>query len=94
MTHIPCARLVKAGAQWYHTDDHHTTSLSKASLGRFMYEVLKVGAQIGTVWPFALYPRSSVYFTVFMTPEMKSTLESLMPDIKFKDPPKAHVNGS
>jgi hypothetical protein len=79
--------------KWYHTDDHATPTLTKASLGEFMFEVLSVGGKIGEVWPFnPRYPRSSVYFTVQLTEQMKETLETKFKRVKFKNPPKINLN--
>lgn len=69
--------LEKQGATWWHTEDYHSPNLSKASLGEFFFEVLKIGAEIGTVWVFnRQYNRSVVYITIFMTEDMKKELES------------------
>lgn len=69
--------LEKQGATWWHTQDYHSPNLSKASLGEFFFEVIKVGAEIGSVWAFNRhYNRSAVYITVFMTEDMKKELES------------------
>jgi hypothetical protein len=69
--------LEKQGATWWHTQDYHSPNLSKASLGEFFFEVIKVGAEIGTVWAFNRnFNRSAVYITVFMTEDMKNELES------------------
>lgn len=69
--------LERQGATWWHTKDYHSPNLSKASLGEFFFEVLKIGAEIGTVWVFNRhYNRSSVYITIFMTEDMKKELES------------------
>ena len=69
--------LERQGATWWHTEDYHSPNLSKASLGEFFFEVLKIAAEIGTVWVFNRhYNRSSVYITIFMTEDMKKELES------------------
>lgn len=69
--------LERQGATWWHTEDYHSPNLSKASLGEFFFEVLKIGAEIGTVWVFNRhYNRSGVYITIFMTEDMKKELES------------------
>ncbi len=85
--------ILKAnGAKWYHSDDHYSPNLSKASLGNFFYEALRIGAQIGEIWPFVPhYVRSPVYVSIFMTEEMKNYLEQNT-KFKFRDPPKIHLN--
>ena len=90
---IESPRLKAAGARWFHTSDYFSPNLSKASLGRFVYEVLKVGAEIGQIWPFnPSFDRSAVYFTVFMTESQKNELEvRFAGKIKFVDPPKVHL---
>lgn len=84
--------LKKQGARWFHSDDHNSPSLSKAALGEFLYSTIKSGAQIGTVW--LMKPKwetkGTVYFTVFMTEEMKQIIESET-RFKFRDPPMAGV---
>lgn len=61
--------------------------MSKASLGEFFFEVIRAGAQIGTVWPFnPKYDRSPVYVTVYMTEEMKDSIEART-KYRFRDPP-------
>jgi len=88
----PPILLQRAGGRWYHSDDYHSPNLSKASLGSFMVSVLSAGGFIGQVWPFSpKYPRSSVYFTVFMTPEMKDKIEAET-KFKFKNPPVITLN--
>lgn len=80
--------LKRKGARWFHSDDHGSPSLSKAGLGEFLYSTLKSGAQVGTVW--LMKPKwetkGNVYFTVFMTEEMKLKIESET-RFKFRDPP-------
>ena len=85
-------RLKTKGAVWYHTDDYASPSLSKASLGLFLYEVLKEGAQIGNIYAFNHnYDRSPVYFSIYMTEDMKNNIESRT-KFKFKLPPKININ--
>lgn len=80
-------RLKAKGARWFHTDDHHSPRMSKASLGEFFYEAIKAGVQIGTIWPFnPQYDRSPVYITVYMTEEMKALLEERT-KYRFRDSP-------
>lgn len=89
---MPSIQLQNKGGRWYHSDDYTSPTLTKASLGSFLYEVLSVGGEIGTIWPFnPRYKRSSVYFTVFMTPEMKADIESRT-RFRFRDPPKISLN--
>jgi hypothetical protein len=84
--------LEKQGATWWHTEDYHSPNLSKASLGEFFFEVLKVGAEIGTVWVFNRhYNRSSVHITVFMTEAMKNELETKF-RYRFIPPPTITLN--
>lgn len=79
--------LKKQGATWWHTEDYNSPNLSRASLGEFFFEVLKIGAEIGTVWVFNRnFNRSSVYITVFMTESMKNELETKF-RYKFVPPP-------
>ena len=84
--------LEKQGATWWHTEDFKSPNLSKASLGEFFYEVLKIGGEIGSVWAFNRhYNRSSVYITVLMTEDMKNELETKF-RYRFKPPPKITLN--
>lgn len=85
--------LLKAqGARWWHTDDHSSPSLSKASLGAFFFVALRAGAQIGEIWAFNRnHPRSPVYVTVFMTQAQKEAIESATP-VRFRPPPKISLN--
>lgn len=85
-------QLKRMGATWWHSDDYHSPTLTKASLGSFFYEVLKEGAYIGEIWPFSpQYDRSSVYISVLMTEEMKNNIEART-KFKFRVPPKVHLN--
>ena len=80
--------LKKKGARWFHTDDHHSPSLSKSALGIFFNATISTGAQIGMVslhkaeWE----SRGTVYVTVFMTEEMRTKIEGLT-KFRFRDPP-------
>lgn len=75
---------LRANGKWFHSDDQ----LSKASLGEFFHNVLKVGAYVGEIWVFnRQYNRSGVYVSVFMTPEMKDEIEKTT-KFRFRDPPK------
>lgn len=77
---------------YWHTEDSHSPTLSKASLGDFFYTVLSEGAEISSVWPFASkYPRSSVFVVIKATAEQKQKIEDKT-KFKFKPPPKIHVN--
>lgn len=88
---IENVKLKQKGAKWWHTEDHASPNLTKTSLGLFFYHVLKVGAQIGSIWPFnPKYDKSSVFITVFMTDEMMIKLENET-KFRFKPPPKVHV---
>lgn len=80
------------GAQWWHTHDHHSPNLTKASLGTFFNAVLSEGAQIGEVWTMnPNYPRSIVLVTVFATREMIDNIESKT-KFRFREPPKVSLN--
>lgn len=84
--------LKSQGATWWHTEDFNSPNLSKASLGEFFHEVLKIGAEIGSVWVFdRSFNRSSVYVTVFMTEDMKNELETKF-RYRFTPPPKITLN--
>lgn len=87
----PPIKLQKAGGQWWRTHDEHSPNLSKASLGRFMTSVLSSGAHIGSIWPFSTYPRSGVYFMVYMTHEMKARIESET-EFRFTAPQTPQLN--
>jgi len=77
---------------WYHTEDHHSPNLSKASLGDFLYRVLKEGGEISQIWPFnPRYDRSPVYFVVKLTEEAKLKIEKET-KIRFKLPREIHLN--
>ncbi len=80
--------------KWYVTEDHHSPTLTKNSLGNFMFYVLDCGGKIGDVWPFNYkYSRSSVYFSVKLTEEQKEYLETIfLGKIKFKEPTKVHLS--
>ena len=82
--------LKDKGAKWYHIKDLCAPTLTRASLGRFMYEVLKEGAQIGEIWAFnPNFDKSPVYFTLFMTEQMKENLEKKFDGkVEFTNPPK------
>lgn len=84
--------LEHKGATWWHTKDYHSPNLSKASLGEFFFEVLKIGAEIGSVWVFNHHHnRSAVYITVLMTKEMKDELETKF-KYRFTPPPTISLN--
>jgi len=76
--------------QWYHTDN--SPRLNKSSLGSFFEIVLRHGGEIGQVWPFnSKYKHSSIYVTVFMTPEAREQIEKET-KFTFKNPPTIKVN--
>lgn len=80
--------------KWWHTDDHFSPNLSKASLGEFFYAVLSVGAKVGSVWAFNhRYHRSSVFMTIQATDEQKDKIEA-MTRFRFRPPPKVHINST
>jgi hypothetical protein len=82
--------LKQKGARWFHSDDHHSPSLSKTALGEFLFATLKSGAQVGSVY--LLKPEwektGKVFFTVYMTEAMKNEIENLT-RFRFRDPPGA-----
>lgn len=82
------AFLRRRGGRWFHSDVHHSPSLSKAALGEFFYELLKAGAQIGMISLFRYKgtAKGTVYVTAFMTDEMKQAVEERT-RFKFRDPP-------
>jgi hypothetical protein len=63
---------------WWHTTNEHSPSMSKASLGKFVYTVLQAGGEIGEVWKFKSNSGiDSVFFTVKMTYEQKIMIEKI-----------------
>ncbi len=80
--------LKHKGARWFHSDDHYSPSHTKAALGEFLYTTIKAKAQIGTVW--LMKPKwetkGTVFFTVFMTEDMKNEIEAKT-RFRFRDPP-------
>ena len=88
--------LLKQGAKWWCSEDlvPGSVSLSKKSLGEFIYHALCVGGYIGEIWPLNhKFPRSWVGITVLMTDKMKTEFEANC-KFKLREPPKVHVNGS
>ena len=85
--------LRQKGARWFHSDDHHSPSQSKAALGEFFYAVLRAGAQIGTVYLFKSKwdPKGLVLTSVYMTEEMKQQIEGKT-RFRFRDPPSATID--
>jgi hypothetical protein len=90
---IESIKLKQAGARWFHTRDHGGgLNLSKASLGEFVYEMLRRGCQIGSFFClYNTYPRSWVGASVFMTEQMKDAIEKET-RFRFQDPPRVDVN--
>jgi hypothetical protein len=43
---------IDPNAKWWHSHDHHSPNLSKASLGEFFHAVLRHDVEIGDVWVF------------------------------------------
>jgi hypothetical protein len=79
---------VNANAKWWHSHDHHSPNMSKASLGEFFHAVLQHDVEIGQVWVFdRRYHRSAVYVTVKMTDETRIAIESAT-RFRFVPPPK------
>jgi hypothetical protein len=61
-------------------------------MGTFFNAVLSVGAHIGEVWVFNRnYNNSAVYVSVYMTEEMKSTIETNT-KFRFRPPPVINLN--
>ena len=88
----PPIGLTAKGATWWHTEDHHSPNLSKASMGTFFNAVLSTGAHIGEVWVFNHnYNNSAVYVSVYMTEEMKNTIEANT-KFRFRPPPTINLN--
>jgi len=86
--------LKAKGATWWHSDDHASPNLSKASMGNFFHHVLLTGAYIGEIWVFNhRYERSAVFVTVFMTESMKEEIESKT-RYKFRPPPVISLNST
>lgn len=84
--------LRQAGAVWWHTDDHASPNLTKASLGEFFAAALSAGAYIGEIWPFNhRYSRSAVYVSVFATDEQKAAIEGAT-RYRLRRPPKLKLN--
>jgi len=84
--------LTAKGATWWHTEDHHSPNLSKSSMGTFFNAVLSTGAHIGQVWVFnANFNNSAVYVSVYMTEEMKNTIEANT-KFRFLPPPQINLN--
>ncbi len=84
--------LKNAGATWWHTHDHHSPNLSKASMGTFFNSVLTAGAHVGEVWVFNnKYKNSAVYVSLYMTEEMKNTIEANT-KFRFNPPPVITLN--
>ena len=88
-------KLETAGAQWWTTEDAGgPPNLSHKSLGDFFLYALKLGAQIGQIWPFsAQYPRSTVHVSIFMTEDMKNQFEQET-RFRFKKPKKIKLNNT
>lgn len=84
--------LTQKGATWWHTDDHHSPNLSKSSMGTFFNAVLSTGAHIGEVWVFNHnYNNSAVYVSVYMTEDMKNSIETKT-KFRFRPPPVINLN--
>ena len=79
---------IDPNAKWWHSHDHHSPNLSKASLGLFFNAVLKHDVEIGTVWVFdRRWARSPVYVTVKMTDDVRAKIEAET-RFRFVPPPK------
>ena len=65
-------------------------SMSKSSLGHFMYHALKCGADVYQMWAFApQYDRSAVYPAINATPEQVDYLKEQ--GYMFRPPPTVKV---
>jgi hypothetical protein len=61
-------------------------------MGTFFNAVLSTGAHIGEVWVFNhKYNNSAVYVSVYMTEEMKNTIEANT-KFRFRPPPVINLN--
>lgn len=86
--------LEARGGKWMTLSEREgrRLTLSKASLGEFVYEVLKAGGEIAQLWAFnATFDRSQVLPVVAMTPAMRDAFEAKT-GWKLVDPPTIHVN--
>jgi hypothetical protein len=84
--------LKNKGAIWYHTKSWYGPSLSKSSLGKFFFEVLSSGAQVGQIWVLNhQYRNSAIMVSVFMTENMKNDIESRT-DYRFEIPGQICLN--
>ena len=85
--------LAHQGGRYYHIAEHEgrRLTLSKASLGEFVFEVLNCGGEIMQLWPFApKWKRSPVYPVVAMTPKMRDEFVEAT-GFLLVDPPKISV---
>lgn len=68
-----------------------TTQLSKASLGDFIFPVLKCGGEVCSIWPFQpQYNRSAVFYRVRLSLAQKKKLEDET-EYRFDPPPVARL---
>lgn len=78
-------------AKWWHVDGG--LSLSKASLGLFMYTCLKLGIYVTNFWAFnPQYERSSVFVPIRCYDDQLAALKQAMPKLKVITPPKVDLN--
>jgi len=82
---------IDPNAIWWHSHDHHSPTLTKASLGLFFHTVLKYNVEIGQIWVFNKnYNRSPVYVSIKMTIETREKIEAET-RFKFVSPPKIQL---
>lgn len=93
MADEPTSLKVK-GAKWFHTHDHHMPNNSKASLGEFFHAVISEGAHVGEIFCMSpKYNRAWVQVSVFMTDDMKASIEAKT-KFRFRNPPQVHLNSA
>lgn len=78
-------------ARWRHVDGG--LSLTKKRLGEFTESMLRNGGHIGDWWAFnPAYKGSSVYVSMYLTPEIEAKVVEDCPWLKVIDPPKVTLN--
>ncbi|WP_207183951.1 hypothetical protein [Methylobacterium indicum] len=86
--------LAQQGGRYYHIAEHEgrRLTLSKASLGEFVFEILSRGGEIMQLWPFApKWKRSPVYPVVAMTPKMRDEFVEAT-GFLLVDPPRLSID--
>ena len=75
----------------YHTEDLKTTNLSKASLGRFVFTVIRNGGNILSSFCIAPdCPRAAVWWAIELPPSAVKTVE-IETGVRLKAPPRVTV---